>query len=106
MAEYYEWLTPEHSEFGLKKTRDFCLKLLKMSCQTLPPQFFTGCFFAVISGKEYQHNITAIDILPSKYTEVKKRYWSAIKTNETPTQKPTFTDLKQRVSDWIRSNKA
>ncbi len=26
MAEYYEWLTPEHSEFGLKKTRIFLIK--------------------------------------------------------------------------------
>ena len=100
MAEYYEWLTPEHSEFGLKKTKDFFNKINSI--------FFASnlCsidFIDATNCMEHFNKITAIDILPSKYTEVKKRYWSAIKTNETPTQKPTFTDLKQRVSDWIRS---
>jgi DNA repair protein RadD len=100
MAEYYEWLTPEHSELGLSKTRVFFEKTGK--------SWFSACnkssdFLAFYKSTDTDNKITSIDILPSKYTEIKKRYWSAIKTNETPTQKPTFTDLKQIVSDWIRS---
>lgn len=99
LAEYYEWLTPEHSEFGLKKTRDFFNKIHGLGGLSSLSVSFLFDEARLI----HRNKITAIDILPSKYTEVKKRYWSAIKTNETPTQKPTFTDLKQRVSDWIRS---
>jgi DNA-directed RNA polymerase subunit M/transcription elongation factor TFIIS len=75
LAEYYEWLTPEHSEFGLSKTRGFFDKIEK--------GFFNMCnnsvkFLDGLSISRPQNKITAIDILPSKYTEVKKRYWSKV----------------------------
>jgi len=78
MAEYYEWLTPEHSEFGLSKTkgiyrRMFCSDENAFSCYEKTNDFVN---FSNQSFVRPQNKITAIDILPSKYTEVKKRYWS------------------------------
>lgn len=76
LAEYYEWLTPEHSEFGLRKTRDFCMKINNYIDADL---FHSSSMFLSIFQNPKNHNkITAIDILPSKYTEVKKRYWSKV----------------------------
>ena len=73
LAEYYEWLTPEHSEFGLIKTRWFFQKINN--------RFFNECnkssdFLNGLDCVSKDNKITAIGILPSKYTEVKKRYWS------------------------------
>jgi hypothetical protein len=73
LAEYYEWLTPEHSEFGLSKTRGFFQKINN--------RFFNECnkssdFLNTLDCVSKDNKATSIDILPSKYTEVKKRYWS------------------------------
>lgn len=77
MAEYYEWLTPQHSDIGMKKTKDFCrlffgLKLFNVMEYKMP--------YLINWMNEYSSTkpLTAIDILPSKYTEIKKRYWSKV----------------------------
>jgi hypothetical protein len=78
LAEYYEWLTPEHSEFGLRKTKSFFRRLCKLNDSAFV--FFRKCDdFMTFTKSEYfriDRKITAIDILPSKYTEVKNQYWS------------------------------
>jgi DNA repair protein RadD len=80
MAEYYEWLTPEHSEFGANKTRDFFRKLHGVGKDAFV--FYKECDDFMKFLKNYQlstvSKIDSIDILPSKYTEVKKRYWSKV----------------------------
>ena len=75
MAEYYEWLTPEHSEFGLKKTHAFF--------RNIDDDYFESSsvsieFLEDLNAIRHSKKITSIDILPSKYTEVKKRYWSKV----------------------------
>jgi hypothetical protein len=99
MAEYYEWLTPEHNNLGLRKTHAFF--------RNIDDSYFESSsvsieFLEDLSAIRHSKKITSIDILPSKYTEIKKRYWSKIEDKNTS----TFTDLKHIVSDWIRSNKA
>jgi DNA repair protein RadD len=80
LAEYYEWLTPEHSDFGLKKTCSFFRRLCKLNDSAFV--FFRKCDdFMTFTKSEYfriDRKITAIDILPSKYTEVKNHYWSKV----------------------------
>ena len=75
MAEYYEWLTPENSEFGLKKTHAFF--------RNIDDDYFESSsvsieFLEDLNAIRHSKKITSIDILPSKYTEVKKRYWSKV----------------------------
>jgi DNA repair protein RadD len=99
MAEYYEWLTPEHNNLGLRKTHAFF--------RNIDDSYFESSSISIefledLSAIRHSKKITSIDILPSKYTEIKKRYWSKIEDKNTS----TFTDLKHIVSDWIRSNKA
>jgi DNA repair protein RadD len=73
LAEYYEWLTPEHSEFGLKKTHAFFRNIDDIYFETSSVSIE---FLEDLNVVRHYNKITAIDILPSKYTEVKKRYWS------------------------------
>ena len=75
MAEYYEWLTPEHSEFGLKKTHAFFRNIDDIYFETSSVSIE---FLEDLNVVRHYNKITAIDILPSKYTEVKKRYWSKV----------------------------
>ena len=75
LAEYYEWLTPEHSEFGLKKTHAFFRNIHNDYFET---SSISIEFLEDVGVVPHFKKITAIDILPSKYTEVKKRYWSKL----------------------------
>ena len=70
MAEYYEWLTPQHSDIGMKKQRTFVgcfgLKLFNVMEYKMP--------YLINWMNEYSSTkpLTAIDILPIKiYTEIK-----------------------------------
>ena len=79
LAEYYEWLTPFHSDFGMKKTNDILIRFdfnFEPFRSTLLGIDEYICYFS--SFGSHSQKITAIDILPSKYTEVKKRYWSKV----------------------------
>ena len=68
MAEYYEWLTPEHSEFGLKKQMLLFRNIDDyFEYSSVSIEFLEKLDEYVILSKK----LTAIDILPQNIPKLK-----------------------------------
>ena len=54
------------------------MKKIKTGIDELEYAYKSSEFIHFLTHNQILANVTAIDILPSKYTEVKKRYWSKV----------------------------